>query len=577
MRCPSLKDLPAPPKGKTGWPWTEETPKGPEKMPYGRTWPKISIVTCNYNFGQYIEETIRSVLLQGYPDLEYIVMDGGSTDGSVDIIKKYEKWLTHWESEKDEGQGHAINKGFKMATGEIINWINSDDLLLPGALSCVAGELDRGKGRFFVYGDCRWYDEKGDFLNDGKAGYTNMGDLLKVWSGRVKIWQPAIFYYRSLLEEFGFLDESLYYAMDYDLWLRFLKKYNFHYVDKALAIYRRHPEAKISHRSGLYKAWLEVLLISRRYWLGPFSHCYYWLSFWSFFIRLKLRRRSKKFYSISQDCLKRSKRLSSLRYICYGMLVYPPHIFNRNFLSVFLRAVLGDKGFDILLQKHVHCIVGLGDRVFGRLGLIDMSQYGETKELRRLIKKDFPRHLVDVGAHDGRTDSVSYGFIASGWNAILVEPLPKAFARLSERYREEKDLICVNKACSNVAGRQKLFFGIDGDAGRMSTICTDENDWYKKTRTDRSIIVEVDTLTNILVQNKFPADFGLLLVDAEGMDYEVLLGLDFDIFKPRIIITEEYRQNVQKHKNKYKLLKDKGYVLHKIIEDDSIWIRKDLK
>src|SRR5579885_3553995 len=128
MRCPTLAELPPPPAGKTGWPWTIETPALPASRADGSPWPRISIVTPSYNQGQFIEETIRSVLLQGYPDLEYIVIDGGSTDQSVEIIRKYERWLTYWVSEKDRGQAHAINKGFSSVTGELFNWINSDDL-----------------------------------------------------------------------------------------------------------------------------------------------------------------------------------------------------------------------------------------------------------------------------------------------------------------------------------------------------------------------------------------------------------------------------------------------------------------
>lgn len=134
MQCPKLSELPPPPPGKTGWPWTEETERLPNTMPDGGEWPRISIVTPNYNYGQFIEETIRSVLLQGYPNLEYIVIDGGSTDDSVEIIKKYEPWLSYWVSEKDRGQANAINKGISIATGEWFNWLNSDDILLNNAL-----------------------------------------------------------------------------------------------------------------------------------------------------------------------------------------------------------------------------------------------------------------------------------------------------------------------------------------------------------------------------------------------------------------------------------------------------------
>jgi cellulose synthase/poly-beta-1,6-N-acetylglucosamine synthase-like glycosyltransferase len=127
MRCPTLNELTSPPADKTGWPWTEESPLLPDKMEGDCDWPKISIVTPSYNQGRFIEETIRSVLLQGYPNLEYIIIDGGSTDNSVEIINKYEPWLTYWVSEPDRGQSHGINKGFEKATCEVFGWLNSDD------------------------------------------------------------------------------------------------------------------------------------------------------------------------------------------------------------------------------------------------------------------------------------------------------------------------------------------------------------------------------------------------------------------------------------------------------------------
>ena len=123
---------------KTGWPWSLEDSIDTNDPSIDLEYPKITVLTPNYNYGHYLEETIRSVLLQGYPNLEYIIIDGGSTDNSTEIIKKYEPWLTYWVSEPDRGQTHAINKGLEKATGEIFNWINSDDILMPGALFAIA-------------------------------------------------------------------------------------------------------------------------------------------------------------------------------------------------------------------------------------------------------------------------------------------------------------------------------------------------------------------------------------------------------------------------------------------------------
>lgn len=144
-----LRDLPAPPKGKTGWPWTEQSELLPESQPNGSSWPKISIVTPSYNQGQFIEETIRSILLQGYPNLEYIVMDGGSDDNTVEILKRYDPWIDHWVSEPDDGQAQAINDGLSMATGDILAYLNSDDYYYPDAFGHVAQALSGSAATLF--------------------------------------------------------------------------------------------------------------------------------------------------------------------------------------------------------------------------------------------------------------------------------------------------------------------------------------------------------------------------------------------------------------------------------------------
>ena len=215
IRSPRLADLPPTP-GRTGWPWTEESLQLPDTMPDGSPWPRVSIVTPSYNQAQFIEETIRSVLLQGYPDLEYIVIDGGSTDGSLDLIRKYERWITYWVSEPDRGQSHAINKGWQRATGDIIAYLNSDDTYEPRALANAALAMQAHPEWGMVYGDCALIDEASQWIGCRDAREFNLQDLLFI----NRIGQSAVFIRRAAVDQVGYLDESLYMVMDRDLWLR---------------------------------------------------------------------------------------------------------------------------------------------------------------------------------------------------------------------------------------------------------------------------------------------------------------------------------------------------------------------
>jgi glycosyltransferase involved in cell wall biosynthesis len=216
MPCPALAALPPPPPGKTGWPWTVETPRLPATRPDGRPWPRISIVTPSYNQGQFIEETIRSVLLQGYPDLEYMVLDGGSTDGSVDTIRKYERWLALWRSEPDGGQVTAINRGLNESTGEIMNWLNSDDYLLPNALNIVArvfgavAEVDLHIGANYSV----WSDKPGYGARLTAAAPFERSRWLPARFGVSGVPQDAAFFSRRIWQSVGPLDTSLNFVFD---------------------------------------------------------------------------------------------------------------------------------------------------------------------------------------------------------------------------------------------------------------------------------------------------------------------------------------------------------------------------
>jgi len=278
MHCPRLSELPPPPPDRSGWPWTEETSPPQAREPNGSPWPRATIVTPAYNQAQYLEETIRSVLLQGYPDLEYIIIDDGSTDNTIEVIRKYEPWLAHWETQPNQGQCAAINNGFRSATGQIHAYLNSDDLLLPGAFQRAAEELDPARGRYIVMGRCRFTDEQGRFTGiEHPSHFESHRRILEVWKGHT-IPQPAVFWTSEVWQDCGPMIEDLGPAwIDYGLFCRFSRKYKFHFIDQVFATYRLHTESK-TQSSSEAKRLAESIQISRRYWGKPWSLMYWQLA-----------------------------------------------------------------------------------------------------------------------------------------------------------------------------------------------------------------------------------------------------------------------------------------------------------
>jgi glycosyltransferase involved in cell wall biosynthesis len=248
MHCPTLKDLPSPPLSKSGWPWTEQSKILPDITPDGQPWPKISIVTPSYNQGKFIEECIRSVLLQGYPDLEYIIIDGGSSDETVDVIKKYEPWLTYWESKSDRGQSHAINKGLEKSTGKLFNWHNSDDMLVPNAVGIVAEIMIKHPEAGYAHGYPIIINENGTVQNDKEHNYedkfTFLPMLLRLVSDLKAGCQPGCLIDRQLLTQLGGVDEHLHYIMDVDILLRLALVKPFVRITKPVSYVRVYPGIK---------------------------------------------------------------------------------------------------------------------------------------------------------------------------------------------------------------------------------------------------------------------------------------------------------------------------------------------
>ncbi len=225
---------------------------------------KISIVTPSYNQGQFVRETIESVLAQDVPDLEYMVLDGGSTDNSADIIREYEPRLTYWHSKSDRGQADAIHKGFEMSTGDILGWVNSDDMLKPGALSFVMDIFKHNPEIHFMYGGCEIIDEQGRHIKNLLEPCYNEKWQLYI---RCCVPQSSCFWRRALYFETGGLDTSLHYAMDYDLWFKFYNKAKPHIAKKILSSQRMYAETKTLSEPGILEE--EKERVRQRYFKLP--------------------------------------------------------------------------------------------------------------------------------------------------------------------------------------------------------------------------------------------------------------------------------------------------------------------
>jgi glycosyltransferase involved in cell wall biosynthesis len=220
--------------------------------------PSISIITPSFNQGKFIEETILSILNQEYPNLEYLIMDGGSTDNTIEILKKY-SGKVKWFSQPDNGQAHAINKGLSLSTGEIVSYLNSDDILMNNSLFTIAKLFTDHQGIDWLVGRCKIVNEKSQEIRNPITNYKNL--LLKTKNKKMLLMtnyisQPATFWRRKILQEIGGFDERLRYVMDYDYWLRLWEHSKPFFTTQVLAGFRIQDESK-TIKTSISKTWFD--------------------------------------------------------------------------------------------------------------------------------------------------------------------------------------------------------------------------------------------------------------------------------------------------------------------------------
>lgn len=229
-------------RSRSGWPWTVEPGNHQPPPVEGQQLPKLTVITPSFNQGQFLEETIRSVLAQGYPALEYIVLDGGSTDNTTDILSHYDHVITHWQSGPDKGQADAINRGFAMASGSVLAWLNSDDVYLPGTLLTVGQQFALRPASQLIYGEGWYIDEDSNRLEPCRFVRRNFSRTYII--NRDPILQPAAFWRQELWQAAGPLNTNLNWVFDWEWFIRAYGLAEFTYLPQFLASYRIQPAAK---------------------------------------------------------------------------------------------------------------------------------------------------------------------------------------------------------------------------------------------------------------------------------------------------------------------------------------------
>ncbi|HTB63556.1 MAG TPA: glycosyltransferase family 2 protein [Opitutales bacterium] len=266
MRCPTLAELPPPPSGKTGWPWTEDSPAFPSTQPNGAPWPKIGVVTPSFNLAGYLEQSIRSILLQGYPDLEYIVIDGGSTDESLAIIRKYERWITFWTSEPDRGCSDASAKGLARTNAELLGVMNADDYFAPGAFAILMALRAANPHHVLWGGGGPGLDLAGKRIFE-RTPYIRDQKKIGNWGVDAWFFSPGCLFDGATYRAVGGFDPRFYNAGDLDLWIRMSKIGTFVLTPETVVYVHFNPDSV----SGRDRLGGDIALISSNYLHGNYD------------------------------------------------------------------------------------------------------------------------------------------------------------------------------------------------------------------------------------------------------------------------------------------------------------------